>query len=675
MKRRNLKSRSSRKVPNPLLRDPTRTSGIRNEFASAIKGQFAKFQAAVVKYLRSILSDLPARILYSQDEKKMMEIENEDSGTNGRDVEEDTFNHQTDGDARTHGRGVQPTQRIPDGRGQVGGDGSTVAGENHGYHQVDNISVSSFQEIFNEGEKEDSRYQPGGRFCLPCYDPRKTDGGWGEWELIGNNNPNHDELGRFASGDGAKLPPVGTKVKIGKDTYWTEPFDGDDTFPPAIAHYEVKDGHIFYTGRNGSEGVVTGTKEESAKWMKQVRDEIQRHPPEDHISHEWTSADSGKENVEAAKAMVNKTAEKFGIDPPTVKLNVSKRPLEAGEHTGNQVSLANPHLNTENTSLNFKTDTSHEVAVAAHETMHSVYSADSELGRKYQDKLANSGETVSVYHSLAGHFEGLMDLGGAYVHSPEQLKSYSPKLHKIADDWSRETRGLSVNVLLYSSFQESLAVNASDDVKDFESWLSQQADGTITGKKHKELWRRYVGVARQKGLERAYDDANAKGSALAGALPDAGHRLSQMEGSKNQFLSSSGQGESGSVIDSAFKDLKTAMRETNQEMSRTLLDGIAFGEHPSFTFAKVQKVIAKGKRRALAVAQVAAVKSYTSAQLDVFEALGMSKAGVMAEFVTAEDACSECAAFAGEEYDIEDARGLLPIHVGCRCAWVPTVKD
>ena len=289
-----------------------------------------------------------------------------------------------------------------------------------------------------------------------------------------NENPNHDELGRFSSGDGVSLPPVGTKVKVGGQHYRAESFDDDDTFPPAIAHYEVKDGHIFYTGRNGSEGVVTGTKEESAKWMKQVRDEVQQRPPEDSTYREWHPSDGGKENVEAAKDMVKKAAEKFGIEPPAVRIEVAKRPLEGGEHSRGQVFLANPHLKTANDSLNFKTDASNELAIAAHETMHEVYSTDPQLGKKYQDKLANSGETVSIYHSLAGHLEGLMDLGATYVHSPEQLKRHSPKLYKIADDWSREMRGLSVNHSLPSTSPPSQEDKADPWYDGVLNWSEEQ---------------------------------------------------------------------------------------------------------------------------------------------------------------------------------------------------------
>lgn len=237
------------------------------------------------------------------------------------------------------------------------------------------------------------------------------------------------------------MPSVGDEVRIRGSKYWAEPFDGDDTFPPAIASYEIVDGHIFYTGRNGSEGVVTGSRKDAEKWMKDVRDEVQRRPPDDAIARQWTKEDGGEENVRRAKEMVSKTSSAFGIAEPQVEATVVKRPLESGSHGVSKLTLSNPHLSTPNSDLSFKGTVSRELHVAAHETVHSVYSTNPDLGKKYVDRLRDSGEYVSVYHSLGGHFEGLMELGAAYVHSPNELKKYSPELFSIADSWAKEMRG------------------------------------------------------------------------------------------------------------------------------------------------------------------------------------------------------------------------------------------
>lgn len=257
-----------------------------------------------------------------------------------------------------------------------------------------------------------------------------------------NYNPNQprDAQGRWGSGGGGslKLPAVGEAVSVKGSKYWAEPFDSDDAFPPAIAQYEIQDdGTIFYTGRNGSEGVVTGTPEQAAKWMADVREEVTARPPSSHVSRDWSPEDGGAENIAMADAVVKKTADTFAIEAPTTQFYVVEKPLESGSHGPSSVSLANAHESSPMTSLRFKTDASQQVHTAAHETVHAVYATAPDIGAIYMGELSNSGESISLYHDLGGHHEGLMDLGASYVHSPAQLKEYSPALYSIADRWAQ----------------------------------------------------------------------------------------------------------------------------------------------------------------------------------------------------------------------------------------------
>lgn len=240
---------------------------------------------------------------------------------------------------------------------------------------------------------------------------------------------------------GAKFPKVGSNVTVDGARYVVEPLDGDDTFPPAIASYEIKDGYVLYTARNGGEGIVSGSPKELAKWMLDVRKELQATPTADTTPRPWKPEDGGKENLKAAEDTVAKTAAAFGIATPKVTHAVAVRPLESGSHSPGHVTLQNSYQRTPNSSLNFDTGTSYENHIAAHETMHSVFSDKTDISRKYMEELSRSKDKVSVYHALAGNFEGLMDLGAAYIHSPEQLKRYSPELFDIADRWAAETRG------------------------------------------------------------------------------------------------------------------------------------------------------------------------------------------------------------------------------------------
>lgn len=50
--------------------------------------------------------------------------------------------------------------------------------------------------------------------------------------------------------------------------------------------------------------------------------------------------------------------------------------------------------------------------------------------------------------------------------------------------------------------------------------------------------------------------------------------------------------------------------------------------------------------------------------------------GLAAEFTTQGDdkVCPECELLAGEEYTVDEARGVIPVHPNCRCTWEVTIE-
>jgi SPP1 gp7 family putative phage head morphogenesis protein len=50
---------------------------------------------------------------------------------------------------------------------------------------------------------------------------------------------------------------------------------------------------------------------------------------------------------------------------------------------------------------------------------------------------------------------------------------------------------------------------------------------------------------------------------------------------------------------------------------------------------------------------------------------------VDAEYTTADDnkVCPKCRQLEGNVYTIDEARGIIPVHPNCRCAWNPVVRD
>jgi SPP1 gp7 family putative phage head morphogenesis protein len=81
------------------------------------------------------------------------------------------------------------------------------------------------------------------------------------------------------------------------------------------------------------------------------------------------------------------------------------------------------------------------------------------------------------------------------------------------------------------------------------------------------------------------------------------------------------------------------------------------------------------RRRALVLARTEIIAAHAEGQLDAFEAMNIEKVGVMAEWSTAGDdlVCAKCEPLEGAIMTVKEARGLLPRHPNCRCAWIPAI--
>ena len=80
-------------------------------------------------------------------------------------------------------------------------------------------------------------------------------------------------------------------------------------------------------------------------------------------------------------------------------------------------------------------------------------------------------------------------------------------------------------------------------------------------------------------------------------------------------------------------------------------------------------------RQANALARTEIVRAHAEATLNRFEDLGVSGVGaaVEMEFTTAGDTkvCARCEGLEGVLFTIDEARGVIPVHISCRCSWFP----
>jgi SPP1 gp7 family putative phage head morphogenesis protein len=213
----------------------------------------------------------------------------------------------------------------------------------------------------------------------------------------------------------------------------------------------------------------------------------------------------------------------------------------------------------------------------------------------------------------------------------------------------------------------------ADKVKAFRKWLKQQLDTLIQGKSTEELWRLYIQEGFKKGAARAYDDVTRGRRKTWEPGEGDFYRGSREEFLKSSFAQPVSVDKVKLLAGRSFDDLEGVTHQMSVRMSRVLTDGLVQGKGMRELGRDLAKEVDVGRDRALTIARTEIIRAHAEGQLQAFDNLGVEEVGVAAEWATAEDdaVCEDCSALEGVVLTVEEARGLIPQHPNCRCAWIP----
>lgn len=230
-----------------------------------------------------------------------------------------------------------------------------------------------------------------------------------------------------------------------------------------------------------------------------------------------------------------------------------------------------------------------------------------------------------------------------------------------------------------------------DQVKAFQVWLQQQFGQLLTGADERKLWDAYIQAGFKKGAGRSFDDFMR--SKLAGKIamaPDAATQQGAMDfyqGTKEEFLRSSFA--QPVAIDKvqllagrSFDDLENVTDDMSTKMTRELMDGLVQGDSPLEVAKALNEQCDLGEARSETVARTELVRAHAEGQLTALEGLGVEELGVAVEWSTSGlnevdkkgrpvSPCERCIPMAGVVLKMDEARGMIPFHPNCRCAWLP----
>ena len=216
-------------------------------------------------------------------------------------------------------------------------------------------------------------------------------------------------------------------------------------------------------------------------------------------------------------------------------------------------------------------------------------------------------------------------------------------------------------------------------VQAFRDWLNGQIQARVLsparGESRSRPWTaRYIDSAYRKGRGRAFTAARGLSAALEEAFTERERdRFLRAAFNAPELLS-----KVELLATRAFEDLRGVTAQMSTQMNRILAQGIADGKGPVAIAREMNKTVdGLTKKRALVIARTEVVHAHAEGQLDGFEELGIDELGVLAEWSTAGDdrVCPQCEELEGKTFTVEEARGMIPVHPQCRCAWTPKIPE
>ncbi len=214
---------------------------------------------------------------------------------------------------------------------------------------------------------------------------------------------------------------------------------------------------------------------------------------------------------------------------------------------------------------------------------------------------------------------------------------------------------------------------STNKVKMFRQWLKEQVDKNIlavVGGPRSKVWlASYVEAAWKKGLLRSYSTVHR--AATTGVNWFGG---AQTQFVKDVLNNPNVVSQLELLFTRSFNLLEGVTNEMSNQMSMILADGLANRWSVTRIANEMsRKITSLTNKRALLIAQTEIVRAQAEGQLDGMKLLGISEVEAEVELITYGDVsvCPTCRDLKGNRYTIAEARGIIPLHPACRCAWSP----
>jgi SPP1 gp7 family putative phage head morphogenesis protein len=196
----------------------------------------------------------------------------------------------------------------------------------------------------------------------------------------------------------------------------------------------------------------------------------------------------------------------------------------------------------------------------------------------------------------------------------------------------------------------------------FRQWLEDQVEKKLLSQGQLErLWtERYIKAAYERGRVRGTSQAaKARRAMYTEFIQDSNKARRKLE----------------SLVQRNLEDLKGLSSRMATKASRAVADALERGDSPTKLANKLSRVLNIEKKQGMVIARTEMVRAQAEGQLDAMEDRGIRRVTAYVEFrIKDGTACPTCQALNGIVMTVKQARGIIPVHPNCRCAW-GTVDD
>lgn len=206
------------------------------------------------------------------------------------------------------------------------------------------------------------------------------------------------------------------------------------------------------------------------------------------------------------------------------------------------------------------------------------------------------------------------------------------------------------------------ALSPSQRVATFATWLNL----TITREVSRDWQNDFLRKGYRRGVAQADEDVQKAGK-------KAGQTFPKLDPAS--VFQQAIHAEEIALVESKYgRDLEGIQQAVVTQASRQVADALSRQATPEDVYQAVANRVDKiGNTRSKALALTAIVDAFALGSLNRLSQVGIKRVSIIPEviFTTAGDSkvCKFCQEWQGRSFEIFTAKGIIPLHAGCRCRW------